>query len=119
MSAMPPATAVLATAPRDLDPVPGGFGGDLLLWALPPTYRRFRLGAAVTYHTTRVGTICVPKDTVTDFASIPRPLWWLLPPPAATPRRPSSTTTCTSAGRDAREIRSVLGHHIVPTRVVW
>jgi len=29
---------------------------------------------------TKIGTITVPKSTITDLASVPRLLWWIIPP---------------------------------------
>lgn len=74
------AAALDAPAARNLDAEPGPFGGELLLWALPPRYRTFRLGSDVTYVDDVLGPIRAPAGSVTDFASIPRALWWLLPP---------------------------------------
>jgi len=69
---------------EDLEPEGSGFIDQLpAMVPIPPDNRKFALAAPLSYD---VGSkdsgdrITVPRGFITDFASIPRPLWSVYPP---------------------------------------
>ena len=60
------------------------FTTPLRIEAVENSDRDFKILEAFEYYTNLLGDeriiISVPKDFITDFASVPRWLWWLFPP---------------------------------------